>query len=52
LFATVTAFVNAAHSANSDHDTIITDAAQDTITLKGVTLTQFLAHQGDYHVLT
>jgi VCBS repeat-containing protein len=52
LFATVTAFVNAAHSANSDHDTIITDAAHDTITLKGVTLTQFLAHQGDYHVLT
>jgi fibronectin-binding autotransporter adhesin len=52
LFATVEAFVNAAHSANSDHDTIITDAAQDTITLKGVTLAQFQAHQGDYHVLT
>jgi VCBS repeat-containing protein len=52
LFATVEAFVAAAHSANSDHDTIITDATQDTITLKGVTLAQFLAHQGDYHVLT
>jgi VCBS repeat-containing protein len=52
LFATVAAFVAAAQSANSGQDTVITDAAHDTITLKGVTLTQFLAHQGDYHVLT
>ena len=51
LFATVAAFVAAAQPANSGHDTIITDAAHDTLTLKGVTLAQFQAHQGDFHVI-
>jgi VCBS repeat-containing protein len=51
LFSTVAAFVAAAQPANSGHDTIITDAAHVTLTLKGVTLAQFQAHQGDFHVI-
>ncbi len=47
LFSTVSAFVAAA--ANSGHDTVITDAAHETITLKGVTVAQL--YQGDFHVI-
>ena len=49
LFATVSAILAGAHSANSGHDTIITDAAHDTITLTGVALAQLQA--GNFHLV-
>jgi Ca2+-binding RTX toxin-like protein len=49
LFANVAALLASATSANSNHDTIITDAAHDTITLKNVTIAQLTAHQSDFH---
>jgi fibronectin-binding autotransporter adhesin len=51
LFATVSALLQGAHSANSGHDTIITDAAHDQITLSGVTLAQLQAHPNDFHLI-
>jgi VCBS repeat-containing protein len=51
LFATVAALVAGAQPANSGHDTIITDAAHDTIKLPGVTVAQLQAHQGDFHMI-
>jgi Ca2+-binding RTX toxin-like protein len=50
LFASVSALLASAHSANSGHDTIITDAAHDQITLSGVTLAQLQAHPNDFHL--
>jgi fibronectin-binding autotransporter adhesin len=35
----------------SGHDTILIDAAHDTITLKGVTIAQLTAHQNDFHIV-
>ena len=49
LVTSLSAFLATAQSANSDHDTILTDANHDTITLKGVTVAQ--VHQGDFHVI-
>ena len=43
-------FCSGAHSANSGHDTVITDAAHDQITLSGVTLAQLQAHPNDFHL--
>ena len=51
LFATVSALLQGAQSANSGHDTIITDAAHDKITLTGVTLAQLQAHPNDFHLI-
>ncbi|MGJ4955855.1 VCBS domain-containing protein [Bradyrhizobium sp. HKCCYLRH2015] len=51
LFASVDAMVAAAQSANNGHDTVITDAAHDTLTLKGVTLDQFKAHHDGFHLV-
>jgi fibronectin-binding autotransporter adhesin len=51
LFATVSAVLQGAQSANSGHDTIVTDAAHDTITLSGVTLAQLQAHPTDFHLI-
>jgi VCBS repeat-containing protein len=51
LFANVTALLNSAQSANLGHDTIITDAAHDKITLSGVTVAQLQAHQSDFHFI-
>jgi hypothetical protein len=51
LFATVSAILQGAQSANSGHDTIVTDAAHDTITLSGVTLAQLQAHPTDFHLI-
>ncbi|BAM92692.1 conserved hypothetical protein [Bradyrhizobium oligotrophicum S58] len=51
LFANINAIVAAAQSANSGHDTVITDAAHDTLTLKGVTLEQFKAHHDGFHLV-
>lgn len=51
VFASVQAVLNGAQSANFGHDTIITDAAHDTITLKNVTLAQLQAHQNDFHIV-
>jgi VCBS repeat-containing protein len=50
LFASVSALLASAHSANSGHDTIITDAAHDQITLSGVTLAQLQTHPNDFHL--
>jgi len=47
LFASVSAILAAAQPINSGNDTIITDAAHDTITLTGVTVAQLQAHPGD-----
>jgi fibronectin-binding autotransporter adhesin len=49
LVTSLSAFLATAQSANSGHDTILTDANHDTITLKGVTVAQ--VHQGDFHVI-
>jgi Ca2+-binding RTX toxin-like protein len=51
LFASVSAILASAQSIDSGHDTIITDAAHDTITLKGVTVAQIQAHPGDFHLM-
>jgi hypothetical protein len=51
LFATVSALLQGAQSANSGHDTIVTDAAHDKITLSGVTLAQLQAHPTDFHLI-
>ncbi|WP_257166230.1 VCBS domain-containing protein [Bradyrhizobium sp. SRS-191] len=51
LFANMDALVASAQSANSGHDTVITDAAHDTLTLKGVTLDQFRAHHDGFHLV-
>jgi fibronectin-binding autotransporter adhesin len=51
LFATVQALLNSAQSANGGHDTIITDAAHDHITLSGVTVAQIQAHPNDFHLI-
>lgn len=51
LFANINAIVAAAQSANNGHDTVITDAAHDTLTLKGVTLEQFKAHHDGFHLV-
>jgi hypothetical protein len=51
LFASVQAILDSAQSANSGHDTVITDAAHDQITLSGVTLAQVRAHPGDFHLV-
>ncbi|UFZ01661.1 VCBS domain-containing protein [Bradyrhizobium ontarionense] len=49
LFASIEAILGAARTVNGD--TIITDAAHDTITLKGVTVTQLQHHQNDFHIV-
>jgi len=49
--ATAQDVLNSAHDANSNHDTVLTDAAHETITLKGVTFAQFAAHQNDFHIV-
>ncbi|CAL74818.1 Conserved hypothetical protein; putative VBCS domain repeats [Bradyrhizobium sp. ORS 278] len=51
LFANMDALVASAQSANNGHDTVITDAAHDTLTLKGVTLDQFKAHHDGFHLV-
>ena len=49
LFKTVDGLLSGAHP--SGQDTIITDAAHDTIILKGVTLAQLNQHQNDLHII-
>jgi len=51
LFATVKDFVDAARPTNSGLDTVITDAAHDTMTLKGVTVAQLSSHSSDFHII-
>jgi hypothetical protein len=51
LFASVSALVASAQPTNSDHDTIITDAAFNTITLTGVTVAQIQAHPSGFHLV-
>ncbi len=43
--------LNGAHAANANHDTVLVDAAHETITLKGVTLAQLTVHQNDFHIV-
>jgi VCBS repeat-containing protein len=43
--------LNSAHAANAGHDTVLVDAAHETITLKGVTLAQLAAHPNDFHIV-
>jgi VCBS repeat-containing protein len=49
LFADFSAVLAGAHSANSNHDIVITDAAHDQITLTNVQLSQLKAH--DFHFI-
>ena len=49
LFSSVAALLQSAHSANSGHDTIITDLAHDQITLSGVTVAELQAH--NFHLV-
>src|SRR5262249_39681362 len=51
LFANVQAIISSAHSANSNLDTVITDAAHDQITLTGVTVSQIKAHPEVFHLV-
>ena len=51
LFSSVSAIVASAQPANAGHDTVITDAAHDTITLKGVTVAQIQTHTTDFHLI-
>ncbi|NPV20208.1 Npun_F0296 family exosortase-dependent surface protein [Bradyrhizobium aeschynomenes] len=51
LFAKPEALLASAQSANNGHDTVITDAAHDTLTLKGVTLDQFKLHHDGFHLV-
>ncbi|CCD86177.1 conserved protein of unknown function [Bradyrhizobium sp. ORS 285] len=51
LFANGDALLAAAQSANNGHDTVITDAAHDTLILKGVTLDQFKVHHDGFHLV-
>jgi VCBS repeat-containing protein len=51
LFATTSAILASAQPINSGHDTIITDAAHDTITLTGVTVAQLQSHASDFHLI-
>jgi fibronectin-binding autotransporter adhesin len=51
LLATVTALLNSAQSVNGGHDTILTDAAHDKITLLNVTPAQIQAHASDFHLV-
>jgi VCBS repeat-containing protein len=51
LFASVSAILASAQPANSGHDTIITDAAHDKITLTNVTVAQLNAHPNDFHLI-
>jgi len=49
LFSCVADILAAATPANSNHDTVITDAAHDTITLKGVTVAQL--QESNFHLI-
>jgi VCBS repeat-containing protein len=51
LFPNVAAILASAAPANSGHDTTITDAAHDQITLTGVTVAQLQAHSSDFHLI-
>jgi fibronectin-binding autotransporter adhesin len=50
LFASVSQILASAHTVNSN-ETVITDAAHDTITLFGVTKAQLQAHTNDFHLV-
>jgi Ca2+-binding RTX toxin-like protein len=49
LFDRIADILASAHPTNSNHDTIITDAALDTIVLKGVTAAQL--HASNFHLV-
>jgi hypothetical protein len=51
LFANVAAILASAQPANSGHDTVITDAAHDKLTLTGVTVAQLQLHSNDFHLV-
>ena len=49
LFDQIADILASAHPTNSDHDTIITDAAHNTILLKGVAVGQL--HDSNFHLI-
>jgi len=51
LFADVPAILASAHATNAGADTVITDAANDMIILRGVTLAQVQAHAAAFHLV-
>jgi VCBS repeat-containing protein len=51
LFASVTALLASAQSINGGQDTVITDTANDKITLLHVTPVQIQAHATDFHLV-
>jgi fibronectin-binding autotransporter adhesin len=51
VFDSVQSLLAGAQSANSGHDTIITDANHDKIVLTGVTVSDLKAHPGDFHLV-
>jgi VCBS repeat-containing protein len=51
LFPDVAAILASAAAINAGHDTVITDAAHDTITLVGVTPAQLQLHPNDFHLV-
>ncbi|HZR76019.1 NF038122 family metalloprotease [Bradyrhizobium sp.] len=50
MFATVSALLSATHD-DVNGNAVITDAQHDTITVKGVSTAQLLAHQTDFHIV-
>ncbi len=51
LFADVAAILTSAQADNADADTVITDLANNTITLEGVTPAQVQAHAANFHLI-
>lgn len=51
LFSSIDAILAGAQSANSGHDTTITDSAHDKLTLTGVTIAQIQSHPNDFHLV-
>jgi fibronectin-binding autotransporter adhesin len=52
MFASVREILANAHPVDSGHDTVITDAAHDQITLTGVTVAELRAHANhDFHLV-
>jgi VCBS repeat-containing protein len=51
LFSSVSALLASAQPIDSGHDTLVTDAAHDTIKLVGVTVAQIQSHPSDFHLV-
>jgi VCBS repeat-containing protein len=51
LFDSISTILASAQSVGSGQDTVIVDAAHDTITLKGVSVAELQSHGNDFHLI-